>query len=168
MEPMQLSKTELLERISTTRAALEQVLLPLSPEQLSRPGPQGEWSIKNHLAHLTTWETMLTVMLEGGPYYEVFGLTRQEYDEIDLNSLNAKIDGRNKARPLSEVLEAFAASHQHLLTVLNKLGEAELGQSISYFQPQDTDERPILIKISGDTYAHYEEHRLWIEQLIQS
>ena len=87
---------ELLARIANGWATLNQRIAPLSSAQLTAPGPDDGWSVKDHLAHLATWEGMLIALLEGKPIHSAFGLSRAEYDALEsTDALNAVIAGQN-------------------------------------------------------------------------
>jgi uncharacterized protein (TIGR03083 family) len=158
---------ELLDRITDGWAILNQRIAPLSTAQLTAPGPDGGWSVKDHLAHLATWEDMLVALLSGVPIHAAFGLTRAQYDALDsTDALNAIIVEQHKDRSLDEVLRRFKETHAQLVALISALPAEDLAKPISYFQPDDPDERPVLGKIIGDTYEHYAEHLPWIEAII--
>lgn len=162
------NKAELLERIHQARSELEKLLEGLSEAQLTKPGPDGGWSIKDHQAHIATWEKYLVALLNGRPSHEGFGLDKASYDAAqNTDELNALLDQRNKKLGLSEVQTLFKQAHAEVVLAISKLSDEELFKTITYFQPDDPDERQILPKIVGDTYGHYLEHFEWIEPLIR-
>src|SRR5262249_57929067 len=96
---------ELLARIADGWAALNQRIASLTPAQLTAPGPDGGWSVKDHLAHLATWEGMLIALLEGKPIHTAFGISRAQYDALEsTDALNAIIAGQNSGKSLGDVL----------------------------------------------------------------
>jgi uncharacterized protein (TIGR03083 family) len=158
---------KLLARIADGWAALNQRIAPLGSAQLTAPGPDGGWSVKDHLAHLATWEGMLVALLEGKPIHTAFGVSRAEYDALDsTDALNAVIAGRNSGKSLDEVLRQREETHAQLVALIGALPDENLSQPITFFQPDDPDERPVLGKIIGDTYEHYAEHLPWIEEIL--
>jgi hypothetical protein len=161
---------ELLARIADGWAPLNQRIAPLSPAQLMAPGPDGGWSVKDHLAHLATWEGMLITLLEGKPIHTAFGISRAEYDALEsTDTLNAIIAAQNKDVSLNEVLRRRDETHAQLVALIAALPDEDMSKPITFFQPDDpdgTDERPVLVKIIGDTYGHYAEHLPWIEEIL--
>jgi hypothetical protein len=161
---------ELLARIADGWAALNQRITSLSAAQLTTPGPGGGWSVKDHLAHLATWEGMLIALLEGRPIHTAFGMSRAEYDALEsTDALNAIIAEQNRNAPLEEVMRTVEETHAWLVTKISALADEDLLKPITLFQPDDPDgpdERPVLVKIIGDTYEHYAEHLPWIEAII--
>lgn len=155
------SKADLLDRVPRSRGALEDALAGLSAAQLTAAGPDGGWSVKDHLAHIAAWEQILLGVLAGRPEHEVFGVDENALATLDTDGLNAILDVRHKAQPLSDVLAEFARSYNQTLAALASLAEADL------FAPVAPDDpRPRMQKIASDTYAHYDEHRTWIAALL--
>jgi hypothetical protein len=161
---------ELLARIADGWAVLHQRIAPLSSAQLTTPGPDGGWSVKDHLAHLATWEGMLVALLEGKPIHTAFGMSRAEYGALEsTDALNAVIAEQNKGFSLDEVMERSDETHAQLVAKIGALADEDLSRPITHFQPDDPDgpdERPVLVKIIGDTYGHYAEHLPWIEAIL--
>jgi hypothetical protein len=155
-------KAELMLLIQRERAALEEVVGRLGEEELTRPGPEG-WSVKDHLAHIVTWEQILLIHhLKGHSFAEATAMdeatataTEAMTAETGLNDFFFK---RDKDRPLAEVLADFQESHRRILAAL----EAESFESL--LRPYH-DDKPLLNWVRGDTYGHYEEHRQLIETI---
>jgi hypothetical protein len=161
---------ELLARIAEGWTTLHERIAPLSSAQLTTPGPDGGWSVKDHLAHLATWEDMLIALLRGEPIHTAFGISRAEYDALEsTDALNAIIAAQHKDRSLDEVMQRFEETHAQVVALIGALPDEDLSKPITHFQPDDPDgpdERPVLVKIIGDTYGHYAEHLPWIEAII--
>ena len=51
-----MKKEQLLGKIDVAWSALQESYAGLSESQLTEPGVTGEWSVKDILAHVTTWE----------------------------------------------------------------------------------------------------------------
>jgi hypothetical protein len=158
---------ELLARIAEGWTTLHERIAPLSSAQLTTPGPDGGWSVKDHLAHLATWEDMLIALLRGEPIHAAFGISRAEYDALEsTDALNAIIAAQHKDRSLDEVMQRFEETHAQVVALIGALPDEDLSKPITFFQPDDSDERPVLRKITGDTYEHYAEHLPWIEAIL--
>ncbi len=157
-------KTELMERIHRSWAALEQTLSRLSAAQMTTQEPRGGWSVKDHLAHLSAWEQMLAEIIGGRSGNAVVGMEEKSFLEKNLDELNTIIHQRNKDRTLEDVMRAFKESHRSILTALEKLNDADLARPAF---ADDPTPRSLLDKIIGDTYGHYDEHRGWIRELLK-
>jgi hypothetical protein len=165
-----LNKQEALAAMAREREALEKVIAPLSDAQLTAPGKEG-WSIKDHLMHIAVWEQGIVALLNQQSRYGAMGLSRDEwrmeYPDFDQRT-NALIHERTKSRSLAEVRAAFRDSHRQMLEVLGRLTDDDLSKPYWHYaaeEPHD-DTRPVYEWIAGNTYAHYAEHREWIQAII--
>jgi hypothetical protein len=155
------TKAELFQRIQQAQAALEQTISQLTAVQMTTPGPNGGWSVKDHLAHLATWETGLAALLEQHPRYSAMGFDETTYLNSGLDDLNAIIYKRHKDRPVTEVLTDFRRAHEQVLAALARLSDTDLFKTYPHYQPHEPGEdsgAPILQWIVGNTYEHYTLH----------
>lgn len=167
--PRPRDKAELLSRMRRSRAVLEETIGRLSEAQLTAPGPNGGWSAKDHLAHLTAWEQGMVALLQQRPRYPAMGLDEAAMQGADEERINAMLYARGKERSLAEALATFRASSRQVIEAVAGLTDVDLFRTYSYFQPDEPGEdsgRPIIAWIIGNTYEHYDEHRAWIEELI--
>jgi hypothetical protein len=122
------SQAELLERIQASRSALEITLRLLTDEQMTKPGPSG-WSIKDHLAHLATWELGIAELLRRRPRFaamQVEEAVAQGRSEEEVNDL---IYRRHAGLPLPEVRELFQEAHRRLLQAVGEMDDVYSGDS---------------------------------------
>lgn len=131
----------------------------LSEEELLAPGPNGGWSVKDHLAHLTVWEQVLLARIEMQPEHSIFHMDEATYATADLDTVNAHIYGHERNVPLLEVLAQFAHTHQTILAALERMSDDELARPVF---PDDPEFGVLLGNVAGDTYEHYLEHLAWI------
>ena len=123
----------------------------LSDVQLREPGVTGAWSVRDILAHVTTWEeealTHLPLILEGGtpPRYSV------RYGGID--AFNALMTEQKRSLSLSEVRAQLAAAHGRLVDVIQSAPEHQL-----------IGETRFRHRLRLDTYSHYPLHAQAIRQ----
>lgn len=158
------TKAELLERIRSSYAALNALVLQLSTAQLTQP-IDTTWSVKDMLAHITAWEQiMLHFHIGKRPFEQVTQLGNIGYTALNVDELNEALFQRDQAHTLDKVLAAFRASHQATLARLEQIDEAELYRE--YMPPgRGPDSAGVLIDwVTGDTYEHYDEHRATIER----
>jgi hypothetical protein len=160
---------ELSDRVQRDWAALEQVVGSLSESQLTTP-LSGGWAIKDHLAHILEWEHALVAVLARRPQSEGFGLDKATYAQLgdDVDQINDLLYQRSRTLSLAEVQANAASAHAELITALAKLTDADVQSTIAGFGGDATDNRPLLAKIAGDTYAHYGEHTGWIKDQLQA
>jgi hypothetical protein len=139
-----MKKDQLLKRLQQAWTALMESYAGLSEAQLLEPGVMGEWSVKDILAHVITWEeealSYLPLILSGGrpPRYRQFG---------GIDAFNAQRAEQKRDLALSEVLRQLEGTHQRLLDYLRGVPEEHF-----------TRETRFRHRLRLDTYSHYPLH----------
>jgi uncharacterized protein (TIGR03083 family) len=160
------TKAELLERIHSSYAALEQTIARLKEDQMTEP-IDGSWSAKDLLAHVAAWQqVMLQFHVGKKPFEEVTRLSDVPYGPTPVDQINEAFYARDKDLPLADVLETFRAGHQQLLATLERMSEADLFRSYTPpgRGPESTGQ--LIDWVIGDSYEHYDEHRATMERLL--
>lgn len=124
--PRPQSKAELLSESQKEHAKLEEILAPLSPEQMAASGVMGEWSIKDLLAHLYEWEQMLLGWIAAGERDERPSVPGEGYKWSQLPALNEAIRQKHIHRSLEEVLEMYRSSYRQISEKMEAFSEEEL------------------------------------------
>lgn len=160
-------KTELLGRIRRSRAALEETLSSLSEEQLTRSGPSG-WSIKDHLAHLATWELGIVELLHRRPRFAAMLVGEAVYQDKSEDEINELIYRRHAGLPPAEVMEKFQSVHRQMMATLEAMSEEDLFKPYASYVPEGKEDRrdPVIHWIMGNTYEHFDEHNGYIRALL--
>lgn len=159
------NKAELLRRVRERHAEMEALLATLTPTQMTAPELDGGWSVKDSLAHLVEWETLLLEWV--GKYrlgQEVKrwaeGFPADEGDsEAQMHKFNAHLYEKNRDLSLDQVLVSYRETYAKVVALLESLSEGEI------FDPNHFPARkgrPLLTLIVGDSYEHYDEHLGWI------
>ena len=151
----QLSKKKILELIESEQEALEKTLEGLSPQQMTQPGVESDWSVKDILAHITDWERRMVGWVEESLRGEVPERPAPGMTWEDLDRLNEQTYLANKDRPLDEVLADFHSSYQQALTTVEALTEEDLIDP-QRFEWRDGD--PMWHMVAANTWWHYKEH----------
>jgi hypothetical protein len=143
------------ERLMTTMTRSWNALLAsiegLSDEELTMPGVVGDWSVKDILAHITTWEEEglhhLPTVAQGKkpPTYA------SQYGSLD--GFNALKYEENARRSLPEVRERLLGVHDQVLDYLDTVPD-ELLHSRERFRN----------RLKWDTYSHYAMHAKHIQE----
>ena len=146
-----LTKTELLDQIRKEHGLLEETLSRLTHEQMLLPGVDGEWSVKDALAHISTWERWMinwtNSLLQGDkPETPV---------PWDIDRMNAKTYARVKDIPLADVLEEFRLSYWDSVSLAESLSEEQLQTIYNDTWPLG----PLWTGIAANMNWHYREHR---------
>lgn len=159
-----LDKAALMERIEQSWTALDQDICQMSEEQLSRPGTDGGWSVKDHLVHLTVWEQKQLAVVEGRPAHEGLGVDAASYAANDVDTLNTLIYQRHKEQHAADVVARFHQTHGQLIAALRRLSAADLARP--EMPGLDGGSNSLMDGVMGNTYEHYDEHRAWIAELV--
>ncbi|MGO8946312.1 MAG: DinB family protein [Ktedonobacterales bacterium] len=141
-------KTEILEQISATHLLLEAHLSAFDDSQMLQPGVNGDWTVKDLVAHITWWEQHLLRRLAGGRddlYQE--GISVQDATD----QANAVIFAANQPRLLSEILNEFHDSYREVLAAVEALTEEDVAMADTYEA------------IAWDTFRHYPEHTAMLQ-----
>jgi hypothetical protein len=161
------TKTELLNLIDGSWRKLNGIVDGLDEEQLTTLRDANNWTIKDHLAHVTAWEQSVLALLEGRDRNEAAGIVGAT-DDMTVDEENAIIQRRNVDRSLADVREAFQRSHRQVVAAIEALSDDDLLRSYAHYQPHvpDAPEEPVVGWIIGNTYEHYDEHIGWIGDMI--
>jgi hypothetical protein len=129
----------------------------LSEELLLEPGVTGRWSVRDIVAHVTTWEEealkhLPTIRKGGTPLRYSIG-----YGGID--AFNAQTTEKKKDLSLADVFRERDNVHQRLLAFLQQVPDQEFRSETRFCR-----------RLRLDTYGHYPKHsqavRKWRERRI--
>lgn len=153
----QQSKAELLAMRQALYAHFDALIADLSEQQIDPPGANGDWSIKDHIAHLTFWErenllAILQAIAQGRTWTDP-GL---ESTEEVRDQTNQRVYLQNKDRSLADVLAEFQATHQQVLASLEKLSEEELRTPYAWLGGYT------ITTWLSEPNNHYQEHEQYI------
>ena len=141
----------LLRRLDAAWGAFKASYAGLSDAQLVKPGVTGDWSVRDILAHVTTWEeealTHLPLILEGGtpPRYSV------RYGGLD--AFNARMTEQKARLSLSAVRRQLDGTHRRLIDFVQRAPEDQLSRETRFRR-----------RLRLDTYSHYPQHAEAIRQ----
>jgi hypothetical protein len=144
-------RRRLLQRLDTAWGAFEASYAGLSDAQLMKPGVTGDWSVRDVLAHVSTWEeealTHLPLILEGGtpPRYSV------TYGGID--AFNARMTEQKAGLSLAAVRQQLREIHRRLIDFVQRAPEDQLSHQTRFRR-----------RLRLDTYGHYPLHAEAIRQ----
>jgi hypothetical protein len=146
---------QLLKRLDKAWVAFSESYAGLSDSELMEPGVTGAWSVRDILAHVTTWEEEalkhLPLILKGGkpPRYSV------TYGGID--AFNAQTTEQKRSLSLSEVRRQLARTHRRLIAFIESSPEDQFIRETRFRR-----------RLRLDTYSHYPLHaegiRKWRQQ----
>jgi putative acetyltransferase len=153
-------KADLLEKIHAARKNFKTIMDGLTDVQLTTPGVEENWSIKDILAHLTAWERLTLERLIAGLEKKKLKFRPIQTDE-DVEWMNARVYAINKDRPLADVLDDFRTGHAMLIDKIMSLDKLAIQDTTPVEWAGD---RPVWSLIADNTYFHYAEHQEAIEK----
>lgn len=149
------TRQRLLNRLEATWRDFHDSYQGLTDKQLLQPGVVGKWSVRDLIAHVTTWEEEalkhLPLILNGQrpPRYSVV------YGGID--AFNALMTEKKKNLTLAEVVQEKDLVHRRVVKLVESVPEDAI-RSGSRFRR----------RLQLDTYGHYPIHaraiRKWCRQ----
>ena len=152
-----MDRSQLLRRLEAAWGAFTASYDGLSDAQLMKSGVTGDWSVRDILAHVTTWEEEalmhLPLILEGGtpPRYSV------RYGGID--AFNARMTEQKAGLSLAAVRRQLDETHRRLIDLVRRTPEDPLSRAPRFRH---------LLRL--DTYGHYPQHikaiRRWRRRML--
>jgi len=161
----ELSRQNLLRQLELSWNELQTYLGSLTEEQLTRPTDAAGWTAKDHIMHLAMWENAGLALLEGKSKREAMNITPEIWAQDD-DPINAVVQERYRQMPLDEVMRTLRQNRENMLKKLDMMTEEDLLLPYRHFQPDSTDERPIIRWVISDTIDHYRDHMPWIAAIV--
>lgn len=136
----------LVQQLEAMRAAERDVFGALNPEVRDRPMRSGDWSPKDHQAHLTAWKKIQSERIQAAARGEQLAADVRETDErnAELQALRADWTWDDVAREADEVSEQLVADIRAAGSELLTSREGMVGQ------------------IYGNSASHATTHFIWL------
>ncbi|MGH9161732.1 MAG: ClbS/DfsB family four-helix bundle protein [Vicinamibacteraceae bacterium] len=150
-----MDRRQLLQRLDQAWLAFSASYAGLSEAQLMVPGVTGAWSVRDIIAHVTTWEEEalehLPSILAGrrpARYSTTYG---------GIDAFNAVMTKKKAGLSLSDVFRQQEEIHQRLIALIERAPVDQLIRETRFRR-----------RLRLDTYSHYPKHakaiRRWREQ----
>lgn len=161
---------ELLALVDGAHDEFEAALAGLSREQMTRPGLEGSWSVKDCLAHVSFWEGLMLWRLEpalrgegpGPAPAELEGVPEGRWTPELIDEVNRRAFEARRRLSLDEVAEDFSAAFERVRAAVGSIGDATSASPLSTFLGGSP-----AAAVGPDTHEHYKEHaaqvRAWRE-----
>ena len=146
------NKMELLGAIEKERGALDRTLENLSSQEMIEPGIVGHWSVKDVLAHLSTWEQMCLGWYRAGLQGETPQLPAPGFKWNQITELNQQIFEEHQNDPLEEVLAFFEGSSREILGLIQELSDQQLFRAGQFVW---TKKNTLGTYLVSNTSSHY-------------
>jgi hypothetical protein len=150
-----LDREQLLTRLEKAWRDFRESYSGLSDSQLIKSRVTADWSVRDILAHVTTWEQEalkhLPTILKGGqpPRYSM--------THGGINPFNRTMTEQKRALTLAEVQQDLEETHRRLIRFIKRVPEEQFRKETSFRH-----------RLRLDTYSHYPKHaeaiRRWRRQ----
>ena len=155
------SRDELVLRITFERGRFQALLDRLSDDTKLAPLPAGDWSINDHVAHLTAWAGKALAAIEGRPAHVGLGLESPPADPRDYDAINEVLRARDATLSCIEAEERMRVAYEDVVAALRRLKDADLYRP---WGDDDLDGATVGEVVSADTYEHCLEHGAWLRE----
>ena len=140
-----MNQQQLLNKLEKAWRSFQESYSGLSDQKMKELGVTGDWSVKDILAHVTTWEQealkTLPLILEGDRmprYSEMYG---------GIDAFNALMTEQKRGLSLSEVLKESDETHRRLVDYVKSVPDGEIVRETRFRR-----------RLRLDTYSHYPIH----------
>ena len=151
------SRAELLAVISSSWNACVALIDSLTPEQWTSATDDQAWTVKDHVAHVTAWENVVTeVFRSGSPQYATLQMSEAEWADGGIDAADVVIHARKAGQSLRRVQNNRDVTHARIVSILTDLPEGELERPFSAFGAVDAD-RSVLEEMMDYLVRRYDD-----------
>ena len=156
-----MDKSRLLNYIRIGNSNIEQIFAALNDAQLSQPGAEGEWSVKDTIAHIAYWQQREADFLNNARG----GGSDRHYDpDYNVDAINAWIHVNSRGLSAHDIMAEYRKSYQELIDEIGRLSQSDLDEMTKY---PWTENDTLWNTLAEETYKHVAEHlkpiRAWME-----
>ena len=157
------TKEELLTAALSGRHTFAALIHSLDAAQMVVPGVEADWSVKDIVAHICSWEASMCRWLD----MVVRGETPDRpLSDADIDRMNAGFTAVNTPKSLDTVLAEFAALEAQIIAAVTAVPEDALFTPGYY--AWRAPENPLWYLVGGNTFWHYDEHTPSIQKVISN
>jgi hypothetical protein len=156
----QMTLAAFLDSLRSGRAEWEALLAQIGADRMTQPGVEGDWSIKDIVAHVTWHEREMLGVLRAR------ALVGSDLWNLSTDERNAAIFEQNKDRALDDVLEESRQIFPQLLELAAGLSAEELNDPRGFSEmPEEWSPWEL---VASNSYTHYPDHiasiRAWLDR----
>ena len=155
-----MDKTAFINALIDSRAQWDALLSQIDEQSMLAPGVEGDWSIKDIIAHVMWYE------LEMVPLMQTRTLTGSELWNLSQDERNEALYRQYHDHPLHEIMSQEQQAYTQLLAAAKTLSDEELNDP-HRFKDMPGDWIPWKI-LAGNSFTHYLDHinsiRTWLAQ----
>jgi hypothetical protein len=121
-------KEDLLEQMEQARSELRASYQGLPDEQMTRLGAVGEWSAKDVLSHVASWDEVLLPDLARIARGDTPALASVDLESASFDSANAAIMSQRRDLPLAQVLRELDTDRADVMGAVGRLPDSSLAE----------------------------------------
>jgi hypothetical protein len=116
-------RADLVAQLNSEQEAWEGLLAQIGEDRMEESGVQGEWTIKDIVAHLTAWRRRTVGRLEAVASGQPEPKAPWPADLHEDDDINAWFHGRDRSRSVRDVVSESRSVFQQLASAIGKLPE---------------------------------------------
>ncbi len=154
-----MSKSQLLETMRARRQQWEETLFAIGAAWMLRPGLEGDWSVRDVVAHTTAYERWLLEWLEATARGE--SARPSALDDTDMRRRDQTAHRLTLAFPLDLVLGDSWLTFERLSLAVERLPERDLEEASrapQFVRRRWGNQTSLAQAIANLTYEHYDDH----------
>lgn len=148
-------------RFQKSQQELEAVLARFSDEELTTPGKEGDWSLREVLAHIAEWDRWGQRAIEARLTSDDLPADMKE-EAQNPDPFNARAAEAWRGYSAAQARAAFAQAYQDLIAFLNAAPPEQLYRQIPRPNGKTTSPTASLTALA----RHKDEHRAHLEALL--
>ena len=160
-EDKKLTKVALIRAVVEERARFGQLIDQLSEAQMTQPGVQGAWSVKDIVAHVTAWEERMVRWLGQAVRGETPVMPAPGTSWEDLDRLNEQTYLASRDLPLAQVLDVFDRMRAEVIGSVEAVPEEDL---LAPGRFEWMGGEALWHLVAANTYWHYPAHGSKIQE----
>ncbi|NOK58797.1 MAG: ClbS/DfsB family four-helix bundle protein [Chloroflexi bacterium AL-W] len=118
-----MNKSELLRWLTEEQQKWELLLAAIGERRMDQSGVNGDWSMRDIVAHLTGWQRLLVAQLQAAGDGRAEPPPPWSAELTSEDDINAWIYQSNRTRTVHQILDDAHDVHQQLLTTIQGLPE---------------------------------------------
>jgi predicted transcriptional regulator YdeE len=150
---VEMDKAGLIEFVRQSRERFHRMVEPLSDAQMTAPGVQGAWSVKDIVAHVVAWEELMVRWLENVARGETPDMPA--FDQASIDRLNEQMYLAHRDEPLAQVMAAFDDGRAPVFESIEAVPEENLLAPCRLGWMKDD---PLWHLVGANTFWHYPPH----------
>jgi hypothetical protein len=121
-------REQLLGELEKARSELRASYRGLPDEQMTRLGAVGEWSVKDVLSHVASWDEVLLADLERIVRGDTPALASVDLESANYDAANAAIMSQRRNLPLGRVLRELETDRADIVAAAGRLPDSALAE----------------------------------------